>query len=107
MRISPEGGTDSPVIAVPFPTTTVSVPIVGRGCAWMGFAVVETGGVAAASFDILDGADDRGQLLCPVTLTPGQSRLETLSSWGLAANTGLWIKMISGSIRGDIFLVLM
>lgn len=107
MRVIPQGGIDSPIIGVSFPATAASLNIVGTQSALVGFAVVETTGVSAATFDIVDSAADNGPLLCPVSLTPGQSRMETFGPWALAADRAIRIQVLSGSVRGVLYVALL
>jgi hypothetical protein len=99
-------GPDSAVVAVPFVATTVSVNIISRDCILMGWAVLETTGAAAAEVDFIDGTDDNGSMLAPVTLTANQSNRETLSTWGLAVQVGLRAKIVAGSVSGVAWVVL-
>ena len=107
MRLIPQGGIDSPVIGVSFPATAASVNLLSGQCALVGYAVIETSGVAAAVFDLMDGLDDNGSTLCPVSLSPGQSRLDTLGPWALAADRGIRLKWTSGSVRGVLYVALL
>lgn len=107
LRFTTEGGTDSPVIALPFAAvSSPGVSVLGGQCALMGYSVVEVTGAAAATFDIIDGMGAVGPSLIPITLSAGQSRLDTWSSWGLAANSGLFVAVSAGAIRGTLYVVL-
>jgi len=97
---------DSPVTAFAFGPITASLDVIGMNGILMGWAVVETTGTAAATFDLMDGADDGGSLLVPVTLTAGQSTSDDFTSWGVWVQRGVRVKVISGSVRGVLYFVL-
>lgn len=95
----------SPVDAFQFGTTTASVSIINRQCVVLGFGIRETTGLAAASVDIVDGADDNAPVLIPVDLAAGQSARDTYSSWGIMAQRGVRIRVRSGSVSGALYLM--
>ena len=99
-------GPDSPVTALPFGPTTASVNVVGQEGILMGYALIETTGTAAAAVDFVDGADDTGTVLVPVSLSAGQSTRDTFSSWGVWIQRGLRVKVSSGSVRGVAYVIL-
>lgn len=95
----------TPVDAFPFGPTTASVQVVNRQCVILGFGIRETTGAAAASVDVVDGADDNAPVLIPIDLTAGQSARDAFSTWGIMAQRGARIKVRSGSVSGALFLM--
>lgn len=99
-------GPDSPVTALAFGTTAASVNVLTRDAVLLGWALVETTGTAGTAFDLVDGADDNAPVLAPFTLAANESTRDTLSSWGLWVQRGLRVKVLSGSVRGTLWVVL-
>lgn len=97
---------DSPVTALAFGPTTASVDVVTVQGILVGWAAVESTGTASASFDLMDGADDSGSLLVPVTVQAGQSTSDDFTSWGVWVQRGVRVKMLSGSVRGAVYFIL-
>lgn len=97
---------DVPIVALPLPTTAVSVQLVGRDCVLFGFALAETSGVNPAVIDFIDGGDDSGAELVPVNLDARGSTRELPQGYGLAVQSGLRLKVTSGSVRGAVYVYL-
>lgn len=78
-------------------TATLEVPL-------MGWSVSETTGLAAASFDLYDGLDATGIMIASIALTAGQSTRDYLGPWGIMLRTGLFLDMLTGTVKGSVWL---
>ena len=94
-----------PAQSVAIPTTTTDVQILGGMCLLMGWAFVETTGSAAATFDLYDGVGSGGQLVAPLSLSSGQSTRDLMTGSGIEIRGGLFLDMLTGSIKGAVWLI--
>lgn len=94
-----------PVLTYPFAATTTNINVFQRGTLLLGYTAIETTGAAPAEFDILDGNNPGGALIAPTSLTAGQSIRETFGAHGVYAQSGPYLLVNSGSIRGSIWYV--
>lgn len=78
-------------------TATLEVPL-------MGWSFAETTGAAAATFDVYDGLDATGILIAAITLPVGGSIQNYLGPWGIMLRTGLFLDMLTGSVKGSVWL---
>lgn len=89
---------------VPVPATSVGVSI-GVGAVLIGgWAFAETTGVNPAAFDLIDGGPGGGTLIAPITLSPGQSIRDVIPGGFLSVRSTLWLNMLTGSVRGCVWL---
>jgi len=58
------------VIAVPFPATAVSMPLLGGDCILLGWSFCEATGFASAAVELFDGGSAGASLLASLPLTP-------------------------------------
>lgn len=63
----------------------------------------ETTGSAAAAVEVIDGNDGNGLLVSHITLQPGQSMRDTTGFMGLYFRTGVYVNVLSGSVKGSIW----
>lgn len=90
---------------VAVPATGTSGPFALSGDVLIGgWSFVESTGAGSAAFDLVDGGDVNGGLLAAITLDPGQSIRDILPGKGVILRTGLFIKILSGAIRGSIWV---
>jgi hypothetical protein len=89
--------------AITFPATG-SQKVLGPGSLLMGWALLETGGVAGATVEVWDGQDATGQLLVPITLLAGQSTRDWLAGDGVLSQSGLFLNVVSGTVRGVVWV---
>lgn len=92
-------------ITVPFATTTVDLQLITRECRLYGWSFVETSGTDIAEIDLYDGSSNNGNLLVPITLSPGQSTRDWLGKPGLRVQGGVFADLVAGSVRGSIWVV--
>lgn len=85
-------------------TVTTSKLVNGGQARLMGWCLIETTGSAAASLDMYDGGDSSGQLIGPISLTASQSTRDWLSGEGIRLRRGLFVNVLSGSVRGVFWL---
>lgn len=98
-------GIIAPAFTLPVPATTVSQNLIARGTLVIGYSFVETTGAAPASIDLIDGNDANGAVVAVITLDPGQSIRDTFSGDGVYFQSGPFLKVNSGSVRGAIWQV--
>ena len=79
-------------------------PLVGgSGCVtW--YALEESTGSAVATVELYDDGISSGQLLAPISLSPGQSTREFLTFHALSFTAGLWFKVLSGAVTGSVLV---
>lgn len=92
-----------PAAILPFATTTVDVTLLTGPFILRGWALVETTGSAGAGCEFYDGADDTTVLGVPINLNASESTRDFIPGNGAILRTGLFLEMISGSIKGAIF----
>lgn len=88
----------------PYPVQLIGT-ISGHVVLW-GFAVVETGGVAAARVDLFDGADTTGLLALPLSLAPSESTSDGPWARGIHFRNGLVARLTSGAATGSLLVCL-
>jgi hypothetical protein len=90
---------------VPIPATTVSVPIFAGNSLITGWSFKEATGAAPAECWLIDGNDIGGQPFAFITLLAGQSIRDLTAYWGVNCTTGLFLRVISGSVQGSVWAV--
>lgn len=93
----------APVLSFPILTTAANVNLLSTSCLLHGLTLRETTGGAPADIDILDGNDANGSVLVTVTLDPGQSIRDFLSSAGILSQAGPFLRVNAGSVRGAMW----
>ena len=71
------------------------------------FSFRETTGSFSAALDLFDGFGVNGQFLGTVSLTPGQSIRDRLPGPGVHCESGLFMNLITGAVRGAVWVVLL
>lgn len=94
-----------PVLSYPINTTTTDINVFGRATLVMGYAFLETTGAAIAEVDLIDGNSVGGTLMAPVALSAGQSTRDTFSPYGLFAEMGPYLHVVTGSVRGALWYI--
>ena len=93
-----------PVRSIPIAATGANMPIVKRKAELVGWSFVETTGAASAAVDIIDGGDANGAPIATITLNASESVRDTIGSPGILAKSGVFLKVVSGSVRGAVWL---
>lgn len=93
------------VQTLPILARTTDLNAIGRGTLLLGFSFIESTGVASAEVDILDGNDANGALVAAVSLQAGQSTRDTFGTHGVYCQSGPFLHVVSGSIRGALWYV--
>lgn len=70
----------------------------------MGYSVKEASGTASAEIDIVNGADATGMIVCPVTLSAGQSTEDWFGPQGLQMDVGVFCHVASGAVVGSVWV---
>lgn len=73
---------------------------VGR---WLGWALIDPSGVTPAVVELYDGMDVNSQLLCVAGVAAGASAQPILEFEGVAFTRGLFLNVVSGTIRGVLY----
>lgn len=89
---------------VSFPATTTTQKLLGGPCLIMGWWLLETTGSAAATAELFDGQDTTGQSAVVISLSSGQSTRDWNSPDGIICYRGVFLNVISGSVRGGVWL---
>lgn len=91
-------------IPIPMGIQTDGKLIIGRKATVLGWSLVETTGSARAELRILDGADANGTLIADITLSPGESTRDLVPAPGVVARSGVYAKVVSGSVDGSLWV---
>lgn len=87
-----------PVTAVPVPCQLQGSQLIG------GWSFIETTGAASATLQLVDGGSAQGTVLAEIGLSPGQSVRDLAPGDGLLLQTGLFINVTAGSVRGAVWM---
>lgn len=96
-----------PVNTLPFRLITASQPLFARECRLYGWSFVEDTDTDPASIELIDGGNANGALVVPITLSAGQSTRDWLGKPGLEVRSGLYLNVISGSVSGSVWPLLL
>ena len=99
------GALPGPAKPVPIPATSASRVLFGPGALVAGWALMETSGTAPASLVLVNGQDATGTIVVPVTLTAGQSTRDYLAGGGVLFDSGVFLRVVSGSVSGSVWVV--
>lgn len=94
-----------PARTVPIATTTTDEKLVGGASILTFYNFTETTGSASAEVELYDGDDATGALIVNVTLNQGESTRDPLPKPGLGCRQGLFLNVVSGSIKGSVWIV--
>jgi hypothetical protein len=89
-------------VNLPIDTTTTSRVIDATRGQVLRLSTRETTGTAAAVFEMYDGSSDKGTLLDTISLSAGQSTRDYYRHWEYPYYGGLYLAVLSGSIRGGV-----
>lgn len=92
-----------PAAVLPFATTSTDLTLLTGPFILRGWAFKETTGSAAATFELYDGPDDTTVLVVPINLATSESTRDWLTGNGIIIRTGLFLEMLTGSIKGTIW----
>lgn len=94
-----------PALVAGTPATAAAKLLAGARGVLVGYAFIETTGTGAATFDLVDGLDANGPVVVPFALTPGQSTRDWFALPGIVIRRGLFLNVLTGSVRGSAFYV--
>lgn len=90
---------------LPIATRTTDLLLAGGLTLIVGWSWIETTGAAAAEFNLVDGTGAGGALVAPISLSSGQSTRDLIPHPFLACHSGLFLDMVSGSVRGSVWVI--
>lgn len=70
-----------------------------------GYAFTETTGATPAEVQLINGNDARGEIVFDLQLTAGQSVRDVFPLLGLAFDAGVWVQVVSGTVRATIIVL--
>lgn len=83
---------------------TGSQKVLGGPGLLMGWSFLESTGAAGATVEVWDGGDTTGQLVTAISLVAGESTRDWLAGDGILLQVGLFVNVISGSVRGALWV---
>lgn len=89
---------------LPVPATVADVAISNTQEIIVGWSFVETTGLAPATVQLLDGVDSGGVGGIEIALSTGQSATENTGGWCLRFSRGVFLNVITGSVRGSVWV---
>lgn len=96
-----------PVRTLPIVGTAANVDITNRPCRLYGYQFIEITGSSPAVIRLLDGGDVNGAEIVSIALTAGQSTRDWFGQPGLLVESGVFLNVVSGAIRGAIWPLLL
>lgn len=96
-----------PVETIPLALPAVSGQITQRPCRLYGFGFTEITGAVNAAVQLLDGGNSGGALITDVALVPAESTRDWYGRPGILVQSGLFLNVLSGSIRGSVWALLL
>lgn len=90
-----------PATSYPFGPLTIDADPYEGPCILHGWSWKNPDLAARADVELTDGPT--GQLIVPVTLSPGQSTRDWLSGTGIYVNVGLHVRVLSGTVTGALW----
>lgn len=90
---------------IPIATTTTGLLVAGGLTLIVGWAFLETTGAASAQVNLWNGTSNVGALVAPISLSSGQSTRDLIPAPFLACESGLFVEVASGSIRGSVWTI--
>lgn len=94
-----------PARTVPVPAGAASQLLVAGASIVTGWSWTETTGGASAELALYDGNGNNGALIADITLTQGESTRDLIALTGIGIRTGLYLDVVSGSIRGAVWVL--
>lgn len=96
-----------PVETIPIGAPAVSGQITQRPCRLYGFSLTETTGQTSAAVQLRDGGDANGALVSDISLVPAESTRDWYGQPGIRIESGLFLSVLSGAVRGSIWALLL
>lgn len=97
-------------LPTPGPARPIFVPsgganhlIIGTRAILYGYSLKETTGSSAAEVEVLTGNDDTGTIIAVIELASGVSDTQWFGDMGVLADSGIFLKMVNGSVTGSIW----
>lgn len=87
------------------PTRTTDLALGTGFYAVTGWAFRETTGTAGAVLEIIDGIDANGNLIAPITLLANESTRDLQGIVPLGVEMGIFVHVVSGSVKGALWAV--
>jgi hypothetical protein len=87
------------------PTRTTDLQVGTGFYAVTGWSFKETTGSATASLELVDGAGVDGNLIAAINLKANESTRDLAGISAIAAEMGLFVHVISGSIKGAVWAI--
>ncbi len=94
---------ERPIIAIPIPSTTTGLNLLGRPCILCGWAIREDAG-AVAKFELVSGQTDNDAVIASQTLLANTNAVAGLSPDGPYCPAGLRLKRDSGTLKGAVWV---
>lgn len=96
--------TDHPVRTFQFGPLSANAPIQVGDYFLYGWAVLETTGAAGALIELFDGSDVNSPSIVPIALKAGESSRDWLGAPGITLDRGLFVSVLSGTVRGSVWI---
>lgn len=90
-------------ITVPLTTGPAGLDLFQGTGHWCGWALIDPSGTVAAVVEIYDGMDVGGQLMCVAGVSAGASAAPIFEPEGVSFHIGLFLNVVSGTVRGVIW----
>lgn len=94
-----------PARTISIAETATDAQLVGGAVVVLGWSWIEATGSAAAEVDLYDGTGTNGSLIVPIALNQGESTRDWLAGPALHARGGLYMDVVSGSVRGAVWVI--
>lgn len=103
---NPEVGEGLPAIrTVPFAGNAASnLTELEGGVLLLGWSIIETSGVSPVTLNIVNGGDNNGEVIAPISLTAGQSTRDLVPNPGLLIDKALTVVIVAGAARGSLWV---
>lgn len=92
-----------PARVIPIPATNAGKSLLSRPCFLVGFSLRESGGVAVATCEIVNGATSNGEQAVEIALAAGGFDTESIQVPGLYCDNGLYLNVLAGSVVGAVW----
>jgi hypothetical protein len=93
-----------PIRAFQFAALSASAQIQVGDFYLAGFSLLETTGAAGALVELFDGSDTNSPSVAPIALKASESTREWFGVPGITLDRGLFLSVLSGAVRGSVWL---